>query len=48
MRNQEQNAGREVLDSVFSNHPLYRLISGACTKYEQELTLSGIRMEDFL
>lgn len=47
MRNQEQNAGREVLDSVFSNHPLYRLISGACTKYEQELTLSGIRMEDF-
>lgn len=47
MRNQEQNAGREVLDSVFSNHPLYRLIAGACTKYEQELTLSGIRMEDF-
>lgn len=47
MRNQEQNAGREVLDSVFSNHPLYRLISGACTKYERELTLSDIRMEDF-
>lgn len=46
MKNQEKNVEREKLSAVFHDHPLYRLTTGACRAYEQNLIETGICVEE--